>query len=84
MVRSKGITPRTEGDMLSLPFNASTPVLWVNRDAMEAAGVDPDTDLSTWQNVGCCVDRPEGWRRRLPAGHRMAKLDPPRELIGLS
>ena len=38
--------------MLSLPFNASTPVLWVNRDAFEAAGVDPDTDLSTWQNVG--------------------------------
>ena len=37
--------------MLSLPFNASTPVLWVNRDAMSAAGVDPDTDLSTWQNV---------------------------------
>ncbi len=47
-----GYYTSTDGEMLSLPFNASTPVLWVNRDAFEAAGVDPDTDLSTWQNVG--------------------------------
>jgi sn-glycerol 3-phosphate transport system substrate-binding protein len=52
----KGYYTSTEGDMLSLPFNASTPVLWVNRDAMSAAGVDPDTDLSTWQNVGAVLD----------------------------
>ncbi|MBB5723693.1 sn-glycerol 3-phosphate transport system substrate-binding protein [Loktanella ponticola] len=48
----KGYYTSTDGEMLSLPFNASTPVLWVNRDAFEDAGVDPDTDLSTWQNVG--------------------------------
>ena len=48
----KGYYTTTDGDMLSLPFNSSTPVLWVNRDAMEAAGVDPDTDLSTWEKVG--------------------------------
>ncbi|WP_319530297.1 sn-glycerol-3-phosphate ABC transporter substrate-binding protein UgpB [uncultured Cohaesibacter sp.] len=47
----KGYYTNTEGDMLSLPFNSSTPVLWVNRDAMSAAGVDPDTDLSTWEKV---------------------------------
>ena len=47
----KGYYTSTDGDMLSLPFNASTPVLWVNRVAFKAAGVDPDTDLSTWQNV---------------------------------
>jgi sn-glycerol 3-phosphate transport system substrate-binding protein len=51
----KGYYTSTEGDMLSLPFNASTPVLWVNRDAMQAAGVDPDTDLSTWQNVDAAL-----------------------------
>ena len=51
----KGYYTSTEGDMLSLPFNASTPVLWVNRDAMAAAGVDPDTDLSTWQSVGTAL-----------------------------
>ncbi|TLP49320.1 MULTISPECIES: sn-glycerol-3-phosphate ABC transporter substrate-binding protein UgpB [Cohaesibacter] len=47
----KGYYTSTDGDMLSLPFNSSTPVLWVNRDAFKAAGVDPDTDLSTWEKV---------------------------------
>ncbi|MEC7243741.1 MAG: extracellular solute-binding protein, partial [Pseudomonadota bacterium] len=37
----KGYYTTTDGKMLSLPFNSSTPVLWVNRDAMSAAGVDP-------------------------------------------
>ncbi|MBM2322508.1 MULTISPECIES: sn-glycerol-3-phosphate ABC transporter substrate-binding protein UgpB [Marivita] len=41
-----------EGDMLSLPFNSSTPVLWVNRNKLQEAGIDPDTDLSTWEQVG--------------------------------
>ncbi len=40
-----------EGKMLSLPFNSSTPVLWVNRDKLKEAGIDPDVDLSTWQQV---------------------------------
>ncbi|MDA7965815.1 sn-glycerol-3-phosphate ABC transporter substrate-binding protein UgpB [Ruegeria sp.] len=53
----KGYYTTTDGDMLSLPFNSSTPVLWVNRDAFEAAGVDPDTDLSTWENVGEVLDQ---------------------------
>ncbi len=52
----KGYYTSTDGEMLSLPFNSSTPVLWVNRDAFEAAGVDPDTDLSTWQNVGATLE----------------------------
>jgi sn-glycerol 3-phosphate transport system substrate-binding protein len=53
----KGYYTTTDGDMLSLPFNSSTPVLWVNRDAMEAAGVDPDTDLSTWEKVGDVLEQ---------------------------
>ncbi|MFP7673831.1 sn-glycerol-3-phosphate ABC transporter substrate-binding protein UgpB [Marivita sp. S0852] len=53
----KGYYTTTDGDMLSLPFNSSTPVLWVNRDAFEAAGVDPDTDLSTWQNVDAVLEQ---------------------------
>ncbi len=47
----KGYYTTTDGKMLSLPFNSSTPVLWVNRDALVAADIDPDTDLSTWDNV---------------------------------
>lgn len=53
----KGYYTTTEGEMLSLPFNSSTPVLWVNRDALQAAGIDPDTDLSTWQAVGEVLDQ---------------------------
>lgn len=53
----KGYYTTTDGKMLSLPFNSSTPVLWVNRDALKAAGVDPDTDLSTWQKVGAVLDK---------------------------
>lgn len=53
----KGYYTTTDGEMLSLPFNSSTPVLWVNRDALRTAGIDPDTDLSTWQAVGEVLDQ---------------------------
>ena len=53
----KGYYTTTDGKMLSLPFNSSTPVLWLNRDALKAAGIDPDTDLSTWQKVGAVLDK---------------------------
>ncbi len=53
----KGYYTTNDGQMLSLPFNSSTPVLWVNRDKLQEAGVDPDTDLSTWQNVGAVLDQ---------------------------
>ncbi|MCY4049160.1 MAG: extracellular solute-binding protein, partial [Hyphomicrobiales bacterium] len=53
----KGYYTTTEGEMLSLPFNSSTPVLWVNRDAMSAAGVDPDTDLSTWEQIDVVLEQ---------------------------
>ncbi len=53
----KGYYTTTDGQMLSLPFNSSTPVLWVNKDALKAAGVDPDADLSTWQKVGEVLDK---------------------------
>ena len=52
----KGYYTDTEGNMLSLPFNSSTPVLWVNVDALEAAGIDPATDMTTWQQVGTVLD----------------------------
>ena len=53
----KGYYTSPEGDMLSLPFNSSTPVLWVNRDKLQEAGIDPDTDLSTWEQVGAVLDQ---------------------------
>ena len=52
----KGYYTSSDGNMLSLPFNSSTPVLWVNRDKLQEAGIDPDTDLSTWEKVGAVLD----------------------------
>ncbi len=52
----KGYYTTPEGDMLSLPYNSSTPVLYVNRDALVAADLDPDMDLSTWEQVGTALD----------------------------
>ena len=52
----KGYYTTTDGQMLSLPFNSSTPVLWVNRDLLTEAGLDPDMDLSTWAQVGEALD----------------------------
>jgi len=52
----KGYYTSPDGNMLSLPFNSSTPVLWVNRDKLSEAGIDPDTDLSTWELVGGALD----------------------------
>ncbi len=52
----KGYYTTTDGRMLSLPYNSSTPVLYVNRDAFSGAGLDPDMDLSTWQKVGAALD----------------------------
>lgn len=37
-----------EGELLSMPFNSSTPVLWYNRDALKAAGADVP---KTWADV---------------------------------
>ena len=53
----KGYYTTTDGEMLSLPFNSSTPVLWVNNDALKAAGIDASVDLSTWQKVGGVLDK---------------------------
>ncbi|WP_071673422.1 sn-glycerol-3-phosphate ABC transporter substrate-binding protein UgpB [Nioella nitratireducens] len=37
-----------EGELLSMPFNSSTPVMWYNADALDAAGVGVPT---TWDEV---------------------------------
>lgn len=52
----KGYYTTTDGQMLSLPFNSSTPVLWVNRDALSEAGIDPDIEMATWQQVDGVMD----------------------------
>ena len=40
-----------DGDLLSMPFNSSTPVLWYNRDAFKKAGLDPNAPPKTWNEM---------------------------------
>jgi sn-glycerol 3-phosphate transport system substrate-binding protein len=45
------------GNMLSFPFNASTPILYYNKDRFRAAGLDPDIAPKTWAEVGAAAKR---------------------------
>jgi sn-glycerol 3-phosphate transport system substrate-binding protein len=40
-----------KGNLISLPFNISTPVLYYNKDAFRRAGLDFNKPLKTWYNV---------------------------------
>lgn len=40
-----------DGNMLSFPFNSSTMILYYNKDAFAAAGLDPNTAPRTWNEV---------------------------------
>jgi len=40
-----------EGNMLSFPFNSSTPILYYNKEIFEAAGLDPEQPPTTWAQV---------------------------------
>ncbi len=46
-----GYYTTADGEMLSMPFNSSTPVLWYNKDAFAAAGLDPETPPATWPEL---------------------------------
>jgi len=39
------------GQMLSFPFNSSTTVFYYNKDALKAAGLDPEKAPTTWPEV---------------------------------
>src|SRR3979411_154023 len=45
------------GNMLSFPFNASTPILYYNKDMFRAAGLDPDVATKTWPAAGAAAKR---------------------------
>lgn len=45
------------GNMLSFPFNASTPILFYNKDLFRAAGLDPETAPKTWPELGAAAKR---------------------------
>ncbi|SIT09995.1 carbohydrate ABC transporter substrate-binding protein, CUT1 family [Gemmobacter megaterium] len=40
-----------EGNVLSLPFNSSTPIMYYNKDVFAKAGLDPEIAPKTWAEV---------------------------------
>src|SRR5262249_30340872 len=40
-----------DGNMLSFPFNSSSPILYYNKDQFRTAGLDPDKPPKTWPEV---------------------------------
>jgi sn-glycerol 3-phosphate transport system substrate-binding protein len=41
----------SDGNMLSMPFNSSTPVLYYNKEAFRLAGFDPEQGPKTWNEL---------------------------------
>jgi sn-glycerol 3-phosphate transport system substrate-binding protein len=41
----------TDGNILSMPFNSSTPIMYYNKDVFEKAGLDPNVPPKTWAEV---------------------------------
>jgi sn-glycerol 3-phosphate transport system substrate-binding protein len=46
-----GYYSTTKGEMLSMPFNSSSAIMWYNKDAFKKAGLDPNAPPKTWPAV---------------------------------
>ena len=47
-----GYYSTTDGKLLSMPFNSSTPVFYWNKELFQKAGLDPNKPPMTWPEVG--------------------------------
>jgi sn-glycerol 3-phosphate transport system substrate-binding protein len=47
-----GYYSTTDGKLLSMPFNSSTPVFYWNKESFKKAGLDPEKPPKTWPEVG--------------------------------
>jgi sn-glycerol 3-phosphate transport system substrate-binding protein len=45
------------GNLLSFPFNASTPILYYNKTMFRDAGLDPEVPPKTWPELGAAAKR---------------------------
>src|SRR5690349_6015781 len=46
-----GYYSTSKGEMLSFPFNSSSTVMWINKDAFRKAKLDPNAPPKTWPEV---------------------------------
>ncbi len=49
-----------KGNMLSYPFNSSTVVFYVNKDAFKKAGLDPEKAPRTWTEFNAAAEKLKG------------------------
>ncbi|HRE14109.1 MAG TPA: sn-glycerol-3-phosphate ABC transporter substrate-binding protein UgpB [Usitatibacteraceae bacterium] len=49
-----------KGNMLSFPFNSSTPVFYINKDAYKKAGLDPAKAPKTWKEFAAAAEKLKG------------------------
>jgi sn-glycerol 3-phosphate transport system substrate-binding protein len=47
----------SKGNMLSFPFNSSTVVYYINKDAFKKAGLDPNKAPKTWKEFQAAADK---------------------------
>ncbi|MBV9459541.1 MAG: extracellular solute-binding protein, partial [Bradyrhizobium sp.] len=52
-----GYYANAEGNLLSYPFNTSTPILYYNKNLFRSAGLDPNVAPKTWPEVGFAAKR---------------------------
>ena len=75
----------TDGNMLSMPFNSSTPILYYNKDVFKKAGLDPNAAAQDLGGAGSRQQEDHGLGRgqmRLHLG--LDFLGAARELLGLA
>ncbi|MBS0322000.1 MAG: sn-glycerol-3-phosphate ABC transporter substrate-binding protein UgpB [Proteobacteria bacterium] len=47
----------THGNLISMPFNSSTQVLYINDDAFKKAGLDPTKPPATWPEMHAAMEK---------------------------
>ncbi|MGE5171987.1 MAG: sn-glycerol-3-phosphate ABC transporter substrate-binding protein UgpB [Rudaea sp.] len=47
----------TSGHLISMPFNSSTQVLYINDDAFKKAGLDPNNPPKTWEEMQPAMEK---------------------------
>lgn len=47
----------SKGNMLSFPFNSSTVLFYINKDAFKKAGLDPEKAPKTWKEFGIAAGK---------------------------
>src|SRR5215475_10179729 len=72
------------GNMLSFPFNSSSPILYFNKDQFQAVGLDPEKPPQTWGDMETAArhERQRLWWPRHRAHDQQRGCDAPHRRFG--